>query len=73
MAEHLLLVRIRSADSFNPTRESLRSTIEGGLVAWPIEDMRLVSISPIPVDRLVKPRRAPTKRSFPLLDFIKGN
>jgi hypothetical protein len=72
MRDHLLLVRIRSADSFNPTRESLRSTIEGGLVAGP-RDLELVSLSPIPRDRVVKPRRAPTKRSFPLLDFIKGN
>jgi hypothetical protein len=70
--DHLLIVRIRSAEGFKPTRESLRQTIASGLHAWPV-DLELVSLSPIPRDRMVKARRAPTKRSFPLLDFIKGD
>jgi hypothetical protein len=74
MPEHLLIVRLRSASGFNVSRESLRETIEGGLTAWPVVGMRLVSISPLPADRYIKPRKSPTTRSFPLLDFInKGN
>lgn len=71
MRDHLLIVRIRSSDGFNASRESLRSTIEGGLTAWPQEDMRLVSISPIPADRTIRPRRAPVRRDYPLLSFME--
>lgn len=73
MRDHQLIVRIRTANGFNAARTDLRTAITSSLTAWPL-DLELVSLSPIPRDRVVRQRKAPTKRSFPLLDFInKGD
>jgi hypothetical protein len=70
MRDHLMLIRIRSDDSFNPARESVRSAIDNGLVGWG-GGFTLVSLSPLPRDRFIKPRKSPERKDFPLLKFME--
>jgi len=71
MRDHQIIVRIRSDTGFQPSREALRSAITDGVAAWG-GGFDLVSLSPIPRDRLVKKRKPPVRRDYPLLSYIEA-
>lgn len=59
---HTLIIRIATDTSFRPSQSILRSIIAGALTAWPRSDFSLVSIAPVPRDRIVRKRKSPTQR-----------
>jgi hypothetical protein len=71
MRDHLIVLRVRAESTFAPTRRSVRAALEAGAEAWG-GDFRIVSLSPVPADRYIKKRRAPTAKSFPLIDIMEG-
>ncbi len=72
MADHLFIVRIRSKGTAQPARDALRAAIGNGLDAWPIADLKMVSVSHVPRDRIVKRRKSPVRPQFPLVDLMEA-
>ncbi len=71
MTEHIIVVRVRSDETFVPTRAALRAAILRGAEAWG-GNFKLVSVSPVPKDRYIKRRKSPTRPQFPLVDLMEG-
>ena len=69
MADTLLILRCRSPLGFQATRAALRHAIETGMVAFSDPSVTLVSLSPLPRDRYIRPRKSPERKTFPLLDY----
>lgn len=68
---HTFVVRVISDSTFRPTQTILRSVIADSLNAWPRDDLRIVSLAPVPRDRVIRKRKSPTRPTFPLLDMLK--
>lgn len=72
MREFQMLVRLRSDTGFQPTREALRDAIDDAMGTYE-RGFSLVSISPIPRDRVVRQRKPAVRRDFPLLTWEANN
>jgi hypothetical protein len=71
MPDHIIILRVRSHEKFTHTRRDVRSALTKGLQAWG-GDFTLISMSPVPASRYIAKRKSPTRRNFPLLDYIEG-
>ena len=43
------------------------------MVAFSDPSVTLVSLSPLPRDRYIRPRKSPERKDFPLLKFMENN
>lgn len=60
-------VSMKNTDARGETRLQLAN----GIAAFGRSDVKLVSVSPLPADRVVKPRKKPERRELPpLLDWM---